>query len=59
MSAVAGGSIGAGGLGDFAITYGYQTSDYAVTLVAVITIIVLVQLAQMLGNWLAKRVMRR
>lgn len=59
MSAVAGGTIGAGGLGDFAMTYGYQTSDTAVELVAVITIIVLVQLAQLLGNWLARKVMRR
>ncbi|MGO3151026.1 MAG: methionine ABC transporter permease [Galactobacter sp.] len=58
MSAVAG-YIGGGGLGDFAITYGYQQFDTKVTLLAVITIIVLVQLAQMLGNWLAKRVMRR
>jgi len=58
MSAVAG-YIGGGGLGDFAITYGYQQFDYKITLVAVITIIVLVQLAQYVGNWLARRVMRR
>jgi len=58
MSAVAG-YIGGGGLGDFAITYGYQQFDTKVTLIAVVTIIVIVQLAQLLGNWLAKRVMRR
>lgn len=58
MSAVAG-YIGGGGLGDFAITYGYQQFDYNVTLIAVVTIIVIVQAAQMLGNALARRVMRR
>ena len=58
MSAVAG-YIGGGGLGDFAITYGYQQYDYNVTLIAVITIIVIVQVAQYLGNWLARKVMHR
>ena len=58
MSAVAG-AIGGGGLGDFAIVYGYQRFDWAVTAVAVVIIIVLVQLAQFAGNRLATRVLRR
>lgn len=58
MSAMAG-YIGGGGLGNFAITYGYQAFDWNVTLVATIVIIVIVQCAQLLGNWLAKKVMRR
>ncbi len=58
MSAVAG-AIGGGGLGDFAIVYGYQRFDWAVTAVAVVIIIVLVQLAQFAGNRLANRVLRR
>ncbi|WP_411567154.1 methionine ABC transporter permease [Raineyella sp. LH-20] len=56
MSAVAG-YIGGGGLGDLAITYGYQQFNYAVTLLAVVVIIVIVQLAQVIGNRLAHRVM--
>ncbi|WP_448851981.1 methionine ABC transporter permease [Corynebacterium sp. 335C] len=58
MSAMAG-YIGGGGLGNFAITYGYQAFDWNVTLVATVVIIIIVQLAQLLGNWLAKKVMRR
>ena len=48
-----------GGLGQFAITYGYQKFNWSVTLVAVVTIIILVQFAQFLGNWLARRALRR
>ncbi|MDO4610465.1 methionine ABC transporter permease [Corynebacterium sp.] len=58
MSAMAG-YIGGGGLGNFAITYGYQAFDWNVTLVATVVIIIIVQMAQLLGNWLAKKVMRR
>ncbi|AWB83440.1 methionine ABC transporter permease [Corynebacterium liangguodongii] len=58
MSAMAG-YIGGGGLGDFAIVYGYRQFQPAVTFAAVIVIVVMVQLAQFLGNWLAKKVMRR
>jgi D-methionine transport system permease protein len=57
-SAVAG-IIGGGGLGDLAIVYGYQRFNYPVTLLAVITIIVIVQLVQVLGNALARRALRR
>lgn len=58
MSAMAG-AVGGGGLGDFALTYGYQQFNYPLTLLAIVIIIVLVQLAQLLGNFLARRVMRR
>ena len=58
MSAMAG-YIGGGGLGDFAITYGYRAFDWNVTLVATVIIIVLVQFAQLIGNTLARLVMRR
>jgi D-methionine transport system permease protein len=58
LSAIAG-SIGGGGLGDFAISYGYQRYNWAVTWLAVITIVVLVQAAQFLGNWLARKALRR
>ena len=58
MTAIAG-ALGGGGLGQFAITYGYQRYDWTVTAVAVVTIIIVVQLAQFLGNWLARRALRR
>lgn len=57
MTAIAG-AIGGGGLGQFAITYGYQRFNWTVTGVAVVIIIVIVQLAQFTGNWLSRRIMR-
>lgn len=58
MSAMAG-YVGGGGLGDFAIVYGYRAFDWKVTVIATLVIIVLVQAAQFLGNWLSAKVMRR
>lgn len=58
MTAIVG-AVGGGGLGQFAITYGYQRFNWAVTGVAVVIIIVLVQLAQFGGNALSRKVMRR
>ncbi|WP_342566926.1 methionine ABC transporter permease [Psychrobacillus sp. FSL K6-4046] len=58
FSAVAG-TVGGGGLGHIAMTYGYQRFDGSVMLVTVIILIVLVQLAQWLGNALSKKFIRR
>lgn len=58
MSAMAG-YIGGGGLGDFAIVYGYRSFDTEVTLAATAVIIVIVQIAQLAGNYLSKKIMRR
>ncbi|MFD3706229.1 methionine ABC transporter permease [Nocardia sp. NPDC058658] len=58
ISAMAG-TVGGGGLGDFAIVYGYQQFQWQVTLVAVLIIIVGVQGVQFFGNWLARKVLRR
>lgn len=58
MSAMVG-YIGGGGLGDFAIVYGYRAFDNEVMYVAVLVIVVIVQIAQLLGNWLSKKIMRR
>jgi D-methionine transport system permease protein len=58
MSAMVG-AIGGGGLGNFALTYGYMVFRPDVTLVATVIIIVLVQLVQFLGNALARFVLRR
>ena len=58
MSAMAG-YIGGGGLGNFAIIYGYQQFNQEATWVTVAIIIVIVQIGQLFGNWLAQRVLRR
>lgn len=58
MSAMAG-YIGGGGLGNFAIAYGYQKFDQTVTWTAVLIMIVLVQVMQGLANALAAHVLRR
>lgn len=53
------GTVGAGGLGDIAIRYGYQRFQGDVMLAAVILCVVLVQLFQSFGDWLARRIDRR
>lgn len=58
MSAMAG-YIGGGGIGDFAMVYGYQQYDWTVTYIVVGVIIVIVQLAQLLGNYLARKALHR
>nr|NLI49948.1 ABC transporter permease [Propionibacterium sp.] len=44
------GAIGGGGVGDFAIRYGYQRFNTPVLLMAVVVLIVLVQVIQSLGD---------
>ena len=58
MSVMAG-MIGGGGLGDFAIRYGYQRYTFEVTLVAVVVIVIIVQVVQVIGNSLARKMLRR
>ncbi|WP_374947977.1 methionine ABC transporter permease [Agreia sp.] len=58
MSAVAG-YVGGGGLGTFAIQYGYRQFHPVVTWAAVLVIIIIVQLVQFLGNYLARKALRR
>ncbi|WP_426737393.1 methionine ABC transporter permease [Plantibacter sp. 2H11-2] len=53
------GVLGGGGLGDLAMTYGYQRFDWIVVGLVVVTLVLLVQLAQLLGNVFAKRVLHR
>lgn len=57
FSAVAG-AIGAGGLGNLALAFGYQAFDDNIMLATVITLIVLVQLVQLIGNLLARSATR-
>ena len=53
------GAIGGGGLGKIAMTYGYNRYNYAVLLLAVIFLIVLVQVFQSLGTYLAAKCDKR
>ena len=55
-SAVAG-AIGGGGLGSLAINYGYNRFDYTVIWIVVITLVIMVQLVQAVGNAIARKVM--
>lgn len=58
FSAMAG-TVGGGGLGDLAMSYGYQRFDTSVMVVTVVILILLVQIAQFTGNFLSKAVLRR
>lgn len=48
------GAVGAGGIGDLAISYGYQRFDTSVVILTVIVLLIIVQLVQSLGDWLSK-----
>lgn len=58
MSALAG-IVAGGGLGAFALSYGYQRFDWAITWITVGVIVLFVQSVQFLGNWLARKALRR
>ena len=53
------GTVGAGGLGDIAIRYGYQRYMADVMLACIIFCVVLVQLCQSFGDWLARSIDKR
>jgi len=52
------GTVGGGGIGDLAITYGYQRFDTFATVTTALVLIAIVQLLQSLGNFLARRIRR-
>lgn len=53
------GTVGAGGLGDIAIRYGYQRYQDDVMIATIIILIILVQLIQSLGNLLVRKLDKR
>ncbi|ALM81652.1 methionine ABC transporter permease [Bordetella sp. N] len=53
------GAVGAGGLGDMAIRYGYERYETSVMFNVIIVLIVLVTLVQIGGEWLARRANHR
>lgn len=54
LSAMAG-AIGAGGLGNFAIMYGHQRRQYDIIYVTVIILVIIVNVIQFIGNYIAKK----
>jgi len=53
------GVVGAGGLGDLAMRFGYQRFQTDVMIVTVVLLLVLVQVLQSIGDWLVARASRR
>ena len=49
------GVIGGGGVGDLALTYGYQRMNFPLMLFTVIVLIVFVQIIQSIGNYFAAK----
>lgn len=48
------GAVGAGGLGDLAIRYGYQRFQTEVMIAVIVVLIVLVSLVQAIGDHVAR-----
>lgn len=53
------GIVGGGGIGDFAIRYGYQSYQYGIMYLAIILMVCFVFLIQMVGNQLAYQLDKR
>jgi D-methionine transport system permease protein len=58
MTAMAG-AVGSGGLGNFALIYGFRQFEPIVMWAAIVLIVVFVHLVQLLGTRIARKVMRR
>lgn len=53
------GAVGAGGLGDLAIRYGYERYETAVMFEVIVILVALVSIIQLAGEWLSRRVNHR
>ena len=53
------GAIGGGGLGDVAIRYGYSIWDTKILLATVVLLVILMQIIQIVGSRLSKKLDRR
>ncbi|WP_157264346.1 methionine ABC transporter permease [Azohydromonas aeria] len=53
------GAVGAGGLGDLAIRYGYQRFDTTVMAVVLVVLVALVSAVQLAGDWWVRRLKAR
>ncbi|WHZ00358.1 methionine ABC transporter permease [Peribacillus simplex] len=53
------GAVGAGGVGDLALAYGYQRFDTMTMIVTVAALVIIVQLLQSTGNFISRKIRRR
>ena len=53
------GAVGAGGLGDLAIRYGYQRFDTTVMVTVIVLLIAIVAAVQFTGDRVVRRLLRR
>lgn len=53
------GTIGGGGIGNLALTYGYQAFNTPLMVATVIVLIIFVQLIQSVGNYLSRKIRNR
>lgn len=53
------GAVGGGGLGKLALSYGYQRYRYAILYLAVIVLVIITQVLQTFGTWLARKCDKR
>lgn len=53
------GTIGAGGIGDLAIQYGYYRYETDVLLIVIVILIIIVQLIQWTGDFFAKKALKK
>lgn len=53
------GAVGAGGVGDLALAYGYQRFDTVTMIVTVAALVIIVQLLQSTGNFVSRKIRRR
>ena len=49
------GAVGAGGIGAVALNYGYQSFNNSILYTCVFILLIMVQIIQMIGNWLYKK----
>ena len=52
------GYVGGGGVGDLALTYGYQRYNFPLLILTIVILVLFVQLLQMLGNRISGRLRR-
>ncbi|MGP4076806.1 methionine ABC transporter permease [Halobacillus sp. K22] len=53
------GFVGGGGLGDLAISYGYQRFETDIMIATVLLLVVIVQITQTVGNFVSKKIRRQ
>mgnify|MGYP000538549339 CR=1 FL=1 len=58
-SAMAGGAVGGGGIGNLAIMYGYNRYQTGVLLVTVVALVIIVQVGQWIGDKIALKLTRK